>query len=39
MLSHIGLKTAPPHIATAGAGYKIADNIFCVPQVSLNTSR
>ena len=38
MLSHIGLKTGPL-IATAGAGYKIADNIFCVPQVSLNTSR
>ena len=38
MLSNIGLKTDPP-IATAGAGYKNADNIFCVPQVSLNTSR
>ena len=38
MLSHIGLKTGPP-IATASADYKIADNIFCVPQFSLNTSR
>ena len=37
MLSHMS-KNRPP-IATAGAGYKIADNIFCVPQVSLNTSR
>ena len=37
MLNLIGLKTDP--IATAGAGYKIADNIFCVPQVSLNTYR
>jgi len=37
-LSHIGLKIDPP-IAAAGAGYKIADNIFCVPQVSLKTFR
>ena len=38
MLIDTGLKTDPP-IAAAGAGYKIADDIYCVPQVSLNTSR
>ena len=31
-------KNRPP-IAAAGAGYKIADNIVCVPQGPLNTSR
>ena len=30
MLSRIGLKIDPA-TAAAGAGYKIADNIFCVP--------
>ena len=30
MLSHIGVKIDPP-IAAAGAGYKIANNIVCVP--------
>ena len=37
MLSHTSLNRPP--IGAAGADHKIADNIFCVPQVSLNTSR
>ena len=38
MMNHVSLKTDPPK-ATTGAGYKIANNIVCVPWGPLNTSR